>query len=309
MQMDPPDWMRIGKYADSGGGSAGSRGGGRPASVVVRRGDSVSLIAERFGVDPREIIVANALSPPYTVYPGQELRLPQPKLYMVEAGDTLSGIAAGLGVEMAALAARNRLNAPYRIYPGQALEVPDGASIVAVAAPASGAPRPAAAPAARPAPSPRAQPAHAPAPRPAIAAPPPRSGKPFGWPLTGRIISRYGAKDGGLHNDGINIAARSGDPVVAAENGVVVYSGNELAGFGNLLLLRHGGGWVTAYAHNDSLLVKRGESVNRGQIIARAGRTGSVSAPQLHFEIRQGKQAVDPMNHLPQMTTMLTGTN
>ncbi|MEQ9046983.1 MAG: M23 family metallopeptidase, partial [Sneathiellaceae bacterium] len=160
-----------------------------------------------------------------------------------------------------------------------------------------------------PAPSPRAQPAHAPAPRPAIAAPPPRSGKPFGWPLTGRIISRYGAKDGGLHNDGINIAARSGDPVVAAENGVVVYSGNELAGFGNLLLLRHGGGWVTAYAHNDSLLVKRGESVNRGQIIARAGRTGSVSAPQLHFEIRQGKQAVDPMNHLPQMTTMLTGTN
>ncbi|MFC3226675.1 peptidoglycan DD-metalloendopeptidase family protein [Marinibaculum pumilum] len=310
--------MRIGKYSDSATGGGAGRGT-RPGSVVVQSGDSVSIIAARYGLDTREIIVANNLSPPYTIYPGQRLHLPQPKLYVVEGGDTLSGIAAGLGVEMAALAARNGLRAPYRIYPGQALEVPDGRAIRTVAAaPARAAAdaslpsaRRAASPAPRAAgnPAPAAKPAPAPAPRKAVAAPPPRSGKPFGWPLTGQILSRFGPKEGGLQNDGINIAARSGDPVRAADNGVVVYSGNELAGFGNLLLLRHGDGWVTAYAHNERLLVKRGDTVNRGQIIARAGRTGSVSSPQLHFEIRQGRQAVDPLDHLPRMTAMQTAAN
>lgn len=120
----------------------------------------------------------------------------------------------------------------------------------------------------------------------------------FGWPVQGKIISKYGATADGLRNDGINISAPSGSPVVAAADGVVAYAGNELRGFGNMILIRHADGWVTAYAHNDSLAVKKGDSVKRGQIIARVGQTGNVTAPQLHFEIRKGTSAQDPMKYL-----------
>ena len=124
------------------------------------------------------------------------------------------------------------------------------------------------------------------------------SGGKFLWPVNGKIVSRFGAKDGGLHNDGLNIAAPQGTPVRAAENGVVAYAGNELRGFGNLLLIRHADGWMSAYAHNDALLVQRGDRVARGQTIARVGRTGNVATPQLHFELRRGAGPVDPLPHL-----------
>lgn len=114
-------------------------------------------------------------------------------------------------------------------------------------------------------------------------------------PVRGRVISGYGPKPGGLHNDGINIAAARGSAVRAAENGVVVYAGNELRGYGNLLLVRHADGWMTAYAHNDTLRVGRGDKVAKGQVIATVGSSGNVAEPQLHFEIRRGSQAVDPM--------------
>jgi murein DD-endopeptidase MepM/ murein hydrolase activator NlpD len=131
-----------------------------------------------------------------------------------------------------------------------------------------------------------------------IAPPPPRTGRLFSWPVSGRVIAGYGPGANGLHNDGINIAAASGASVGAAEDGVVAYAGNELRGFGNLLLIRHEGGWMTAYAHNSELLVRRGQRVKRGQTIAKVGRTGNVSSPQLHFEIRKGTDAVDPMKFL-----------
>jgi murein DD-endopeptidase MepM/ murein hydrolase activator NlpD len=131
-----------------------------------------------------------------------------------------------------------------------------------------------------------------------VGPPPPRAGKTFLWPLHGRVISTYGEQGQGLHNDGINISAPRGTPIHAAENGVVAYAGNEIRGFGNLLLIRHAGGYMTAYAHADSLLVKRGDTVHRGQIIARVGATGSVTEPQLHFEIREGSQPVDPQRFL-----------
>ncbi len=120
----------------------------------------------------------------------------------------------------------------------------------------------------------------------------------FLWPVNGKIVSPFGPKDGGLHNDGINIAAPLGTPIHAADNGVVVYAGNELRGFGNLLLVRHADGWVSAYAHCDALLVKRGDNVKRGQVIARVGQSGNVTAPQLHFELRRGAEAVDPLPQL-----------
>jgi murein DD-endopeptidase MepM/ murein hydrolase activator NlpD len=132
--------------------------------------------------------------------------------------------------------------------------------------------------------------------------PEPAKGKPdvsaampsFRWPVHGRIISAFGPKPAGQQNDGINVAVPEGTPIKAADDGIVAYVGNELKSYGNLVLVRHANGYVTAYAHASEILVKRDDTVKRGQIIAKAGQTGSVAAPQLHFEIRKGPTPVDP---------------
>ena len=128
----------------------------------------------------------------------------------------------------------------------------------------------------------------------AIPKPPARTGGKFLWPVPGKVVGKFGPQGSGRHNDGINILAPRGTPVRAAENGVVVYAGQQLKGFGRLLLVKHADSWMTAYAHNDTLLVQRGQTVQRGQPIARVGSSGNVASPQLHFEIRKGKRAVDP---------------
>jgi murein DD-endopeptidase MepM/ murein hydrolase activator NlpD len=121
------------------------------------------------------------------------------------------------------------------------------------------------------------------------------------WPAKGRIIAGYGPRSDGTHNDGINISVPQGTDVHAAENGTVAYAGNELKGYGNLILVRHDNGWVTAYAHADEILVKRGDRVSRGQVIAKAGKTGQVDRPQLHFEVRLGQKPVDPTLYLERL--------
>ena len=123
---------------------------------------------------------------------------------------------------------------------------------------------------------------------------PARSSSKFLSPVKGEIISSYGPKKGGLHNDGVNIRAARGSAVKAAENGVVVYAGNELKGSGNLILVRHADRWMTAYAHLDGVSVKRGDVLKRGQVIGTVGSTGSVDSPQLHFEVRRGTEALNP---------------
>ena len=120
----------------------------------------------------------------------------------------------------------------------------------------------------------------------------------FRWPAKGKVIANFGPRGDNTHNDGINILVPQGTDVVAAETGTVAYAGSELKGYGNLLLIRHEGNWVTAYAHNETLMVKRGDKVTRGQAIAKAGKTGAVDQPQVHFELRQGSKPVDPTPHL-----------
>ena len=117
----------------------------------------------------------------------------------------------------------------------------------------------------------------------------------FRWPVKARVIAGFGPRTNGQQNDGINLAVPEGTPVKAAEDGVVAYAGNELKGYGNLVLVRHSNGYVTAYAHAKELMVKRGDAIKRGQVIAKSGQTGNVDAPQLHFEIRKGPAPVDPM--------------
>jgi len=116
----------------------------------------------------------------------------------------------------------------------------------------------------------------------------------FVWPMKGHVISNFGAMDDGGRNDGINIAADYGEPVRAAADGTVSYAGNDLKSYGNLVLIRHGDGYVTAYAHAERMVVNRGDHVTKGQVIAYAGNTGDVREPQLHFEIRRGTRPIDP---------------
>lgn len=125
-----------------------------------------------------------------------------------------------------------------------------------------------------------------------------RSSNKFSWPVRGKILSQYGAKTGGLFNDGINISATLGTVVRVAENGVVAYAGNEVKGMGNLIIVQHSDGWMTVYAHLDSMSVRRGTRVNVGDVIGKIGKTGKVDKPQLHFEIRKGTKAYNPITYL-----------
>ena len=154
-----------------------------------------------------------------------------------------------------------------------------------------------------------AVPAPKPRPNPSSAAieqhtlPPPgnvagNSARAFIWPVQGPVISNFGAGAGGTRNDGINIAIPAGTPILAAASGTVTYAGDELKDYGNLLLIKHADGYVTAYAHADTLIVKKGQSVTKGEVIAFSGSTGDVATPQLHFEIRQGTQPVNPSSLL-----------
>ncbi len=247
-----------------------SPGGGE--IVVAGQGDTVHSVARRFGVSLPSLISANGLKPPYFVVPGQRLVLPAPDRHVVQTGDNLYDISRLYGIDMASLARANKLTAPFLIVPGQELTLP-AAARVATATPNRAVVE-------------------------AIPDPAPLAGGRFAWPLRGPVITGFGPQGGGIYNNGINIEAAAGTPVLAAENGVVAYAGNELPGLGNLLLIRHSDGWVTAYAHNGQILVRRGDQVARGQQVATAGATGSVLSPQLHFEIRLGTEAVNPMEYL-----------
>jgi murein DD-endopeptidase MepM/ murein hydrolase activator NlpD len=285
----------------------------------VASGDSLYGIARRFGLPVRAVIDANNLQPPYALTIGQELAVPRAQVHEVAAGDTLYSIARRYDIDRSELVRLNAIQAPYTIPVGQKLLLPTPGSAVQSPAPVEVAYTPPQNPLGQTAPAGEAAPpsgtaavpppAAAPAPaakprdavRAALANPPGRAGA-FLWPVQGPVLSSYGAKSGGEHNDGINIAAPRGTPVRAAENGVVAYAGEELKGFGKLLLVKHADGWVTAYAHNDDLLVAAGDTVQRGQAIARVGSSGHVDRPQLHFEVRRGTRAVNPEAQLSPRT-------
>jgi len=275
---------------------------------VVRSGDTLYQVARRSGVALRDLIAANELSPPYELRAGDTLQIPAVRYHDVAAGETMHAIAREQQVSLSALVRANAIAPPYEIRVGQRLRLPAPTPAPAAATPPP--PRTAAPP---PTPTAKAadvrtgdaapRPAHKPSRQTAaIPKPPKRSGSQFAWPAEGRVISRFGPKQGGLHNDGINIALPAGAPVRAAESGVVAYTGNEVRGFGNLILLRHDGGWVSAYGHNDEILVQVGDVVRRGEKLATAGSSGGVGRTQLHFELRRGREAVDPMRYLTRLS-------
>jgi murein DD-endopeptidase MepM/ murein hydrolase activator NlpD len=287
--------------------------------VVAHKGDTVYGIAKRYHVAVRDVIAVNQLQAPYAIIAGQHVLVPVTRVHVVAAGDTVYSIARRYQVDQSELTRLNGIRPPYRLVAGQHLKVPAPqrpdtmvAATRPAAEPAPDGDRVASSDLAEPAerdtaaggsaatePAPTREPTMTEAEkRLALAHPPALSGRKFLIPVDGKLLSGFGAKASGLHNDGINIAAPAGTVVRAAENGVVAYAGNELRGFGNLLLVKHDDGWMTAYAHNSELLVRRGDRVARGQPIAKVGSTGNVVTPQLHFELRRGKAAVDPTQYL-----------
>ena len=286
-------------------------------TVTVQKGDTVYGLSRRYGVSVQEIVSANRLRSPYTLSIGQSLKVPdagqqttavetrlrqrgrdqKDARHIVAKGDTLYSISRETGVPVKTLASANRLRAPYILSPGQQLKTP-GAKPKASARVATLKEQPKRTPQKLAENKPAKQVDVATLTRKASYTPPIDASATFGWPVRGNIIAEYGVGELGRRNDGINIAAPAGTPVRAAADGEVVYRGSGLDGFGNLLLVKHTDGFVSAYAHNDAMIVKKGDVVRKGQVIAKVGQTGSVTTPQLHFEIRQKLKSVDPLAFL-----------
>lgn len=233
----------------------------------------------------------------------------QPYVHVINPGETLMALSRRYNKTLGEIARANNLPVNHRVRLGERIVIPGirGGTQTASAPPPALAPSPALAP-----PPQRLVSAEPPAQNAArvvtpakdnpeqekAAADEPTGGTGFRWPVRGRVITGFGPKPTGQQNDGINLAVPEGTPVKAADDGTVAYAGNELKGYGNLVLIRHANGFVTAYAHASELMVKRGDTVKRGQVIAKSGQTGNVTSPQLHFEVRKGATPVDPMPHL-----------
>jgi murein DD-endopeptidase MepM/ murein hydrolase activator NlpD len=267
--------------------------------VRVAADDTIEAVALRHGVSVAALAAANRLTPPFDLQDGQTLALPTEPEHEVRPGETIFDVARIYGLDPYAVAAQNGLTRPYWVRPGTRLRLPPPSPVPAAVASAAKRPNTPAPPAEREVEGDAdGDAAQVVAGLPTALPQSSETGANFGWPVKGRIISAFGAKGGGLHNDGINIAAKRGAPVRAAADGVVAYAGNELRTFGNLILIKHADGWVSAYAHNEELEVGRGARVKKGQVIARVGSSGGVSEPQLHFELRRNKTAVDPLVYL-----------
>lgn len=250
---------------------------------VVAYGDTVYSIGRQYGVRPNDIVAANGLSDPGNIRVGQRLTVPG-------AGSQRVAAAAPPPPPPTQVAAlnpptSNTLSVPTapkpttvaeagpRVIPGIPSIPVETKSNMAPTIPASTAVDD-------------------------VVEPPSADGTSFRWPVRGRIISGFGAKPSGQRNDGINLAVPEGTTVKAAEAGTVIYAGNELEGYGNLVLIRHADEWVSAYAHNSDIKVKKGDTVRRGQTIATAGMSGSVTSPQVHFELRKKAKPVNPLDYL-----------
>jgi murein DD-endopeptidase MepM/ murein hydrolase activator NlpD len=300
-----------------------SRRYGVPASAIMQANAIVSPTGIRPGqrlVIPRynttSVAMSGAPQPqapamiPPRAAPPSVMKTAEAGTHVVVPGDNLTKIAHRYHVPLMELARANRIEPYAQIKMGDRLIIPGRSAAVAPSA----APRPVAQAAAQPnpLPAPAQKMASVESPHTArVITPATEKVEPevttqtadannpaFRWPVRGRIIAGFGPKTNGQQNDGINLAVPEGTPIKAAEDGVVAYAGNELKGYGNLVLIRHPNGFVTAYAHASELMVKRGDQIKRGQVIARSGQTGTVTSPQLHFEIRKGSAPVDPTQYL-----------
>jgi murein DD-endopeptidase MepM/ murein hydrolase activator NlpD len=300
---------------------------GKSLPIKVGKGDTVNVIAERLATDKDDLIKLNKLKKPYELDLGRVIQIPTPKAYSVESGDTLYSIGKRFGVSADVLSEINDLDPEDHLRAGRKIYLPadihDGGPIKTLIGPPAppqrhhgrySSPRQFEPIQGEAVPPPDESGAPVQSPPSRIAPPPPSSYGPpvveaapapsdsvimaagkgrFAWPVTGTVLSTYGPKPGGQRNDGLDIAAAMGAPIMAAAEGDVVYAGNQVPGFGNLVLIKHADGWVTAYAHLSRTEVKIRDHVLQGQQIGEAGQTGGVDQPQLHFEIRYAPSSRD----------------
>jgi murein DD-endopeptidase MepM/ murein hydrolase activator NlpD len=257
--------------------------------VEVRANDTLYALATRYQVTPQSVIEANVLQPPYILRRGQALKLVPRRTHIVSPGDSVYVISQRYAVGQYQLTQLNNLKPPFELKNGQTLQLPNSLdfSVLDVGLPdgVSGTNI------AQPTPTKTSVPA---APRKRFVAPSLAGSSGFTWPVRGEIITEFGPSQRGVHNDGVNIAASEGASVGAAAKGRVAFVGTNVKSFGKLVLVKHDGGIITAYAHLRDISVKEGDIVTAGQSIGTIGRSGRVDSPQLHFEIRKLRQPVDP---------------
>ena len=254
---------------------------------TVATGDTLFSLGRKYGMSPYAIADANGLPHNAALVLGQKVRIPG-------AAGAAPAVAAAKPAATAKTTTASNVMPPATGAEGSGAATGKAAAPAAVPLPGASQTANAGAAATAPAAADGGE---------QVAEGAPIAGAPgMRWPVRGKVISGFGPKENGLKNEGINIAVPEGTSIRAAADGVVAYAGNELKGYGNLVLIRHEDGYVTAYAHASELFVKRGDTVKRGDVIAKAGQTGSVSSPQLHFEVRKGAVALDPMKFLSQNT-------
>ncbi len=249
---------------------------GKSDEIIVLPGDTIKNLSSRYNVSVRDLIEINNLEPPFRIKPGDVLRLPNKFTYIVKPSDTLYRISECFQIEIKKLVEINDLKEPYIIKPGDDLVIisqnkKKTCDIKKISKRKSKKKK--------------------------------KSvkiikGLKFMWPTSGKLISTFGIKEGGRRNDGINIISPEGNPVRASFDGKVIYVGNEIPAWGNLILIKHGEGWTTTYAHLSKYLVKKGDLVKKNSVIGAVGQTGNVSKPQLHFQIRKSTKPLDPMKYL-----------
>lgn len=277
------------------------------STYVVQPGDSLRSIAARTGAGSEAIARANNLTAPFVIQPGQRLGIPGGRYHLVRAGESGIAIARAYSVAWSRIVSANTLEEPYILRTGQRLLIPgsrpetieeraarfhlDIDDILTGGEPALAANAKPARPTAS---STRILPATTP-----VVAPMTRVASQFAWPVKGSVVKRFGPGKSGERNDGIKIAVPLDTPVLAAADGVIAYVGSDVPALGGLVIVKHGNSTTTVYGHAGQLLVQRGQSVKKGQMIALSGNSGFADRPELHFEIRQGRTPVDPVSRLP----------
>jgi lipoprotein NlpD len=235
----------------------------QPRTHTVAADESLQDIAVRYRVPVLALIDQNRLEPPYQLAPGRRLELPAPRIHVAQRGETLRSIAEQYQIDPRSLALYNRLQEPFTVAPGERVYLP---AISADQTPRS----------------------------PAIVESNSREDARFAWPLRGELVARFGARESGGRLDGIEIGGRGGSQVLAADAGEVVYVGADLPAYGELVLVRHEGGYVTAYGYTERAMVREGQHVRRGEVIAHVGPRA-----RIFFQVRHGADVVDPLLLLP----------
>jgi len=242
--------------------------------IKIVTGDTLDSISKKYEVTKKELIRFNKIKYPYIIKPGKFIKIPVPKKYKIKKGDTLYKIAKCSSTNILEIKNKNINIIEKKLIVGSVINLPyysiDKCKLKNKKIAKKNKPI-----------------------KKSI-----KSEEIFIWPVQGSIITYFGKQKGGRKNDGINIISVRGNPVRAAMSGKVIYRGNELLAWGNLIIIKHKNNWTTAYAHLDKLLVKKGEIIKTGDIIASVGETGNVDKSQLHFQVRKNSKPLDPMKFL-----------